>query len=422
MEKSLRAISLSHERADVEIRELIGFTETQLESFYSSLQDVFGLSEAMLLSTCNRLELYYFCSKNLNDDLIKFLCVQKSLPSENYKGYFISFHDLSAHIHLYSVAMGLKSQVLGDLEIYGQVKVAYKMSADQGMAGPLLNRTMHGIFSCHKKVNQKTSLQHGAASISYNAVHVLEKHLQTSKSTPVLVIGAGKMGRDVCSHLKKRKFLDVSVTNRTDKRAYEIAQLNGFSFVRYDNHRELMKRTPIVISAISCDTNLYGLTDFLETNTQFIVDISSPRAFHPEVGKKGVQIFNIDDLGGLVNDVMRIRQREVPAVQKEIERTIQEFFDWQNNVEMSNQLRSFKEALEEMRRQTLSGMLKRMDAEEKALAEEVTLKMMQKIISLPAIQIRTACSRDNAKSLSANLIELFDLDMMKIKVKTINKG
>ncbi len=172
MHNKFRALSLSYKIAPVEIREIISLDESDVHSILIKLKDFFSVTDTLILSTCNRTEVYYSHELDLSTEIIKLIGLEKGLEDVvSYLEYFKIFNeDRDAINHLYRVAMGLDAQVVGDMQISSQVKRAYQASADLEMAGPFLHRLMHTIFFTNKRVVQETSFRDGAASISYATV------------------------------------------------------------------------------------------------------------------------------------------------------------------------------------------------------------------------------------------------------------
>uniref|UniRef100_UPI00404718A4 hypothetical protein n=1 Tax=Roseivirga sp. TaxID=1964215 RepID=UPI00404718A4 len=155
---SFRAISLSYKKAPVQIREIISIDQNTIKELLGEIASILPVSEALILSTCNRTEVYYSSEQNLDEDVVKLMAMKKGIDtSESYFNYFQSFVGLKAIEHLFRVSLGLEAQVVGDLQISNQVKHAYQWSADANLAGPFLHRLMHTIFFSSKRVVQETS-------------------------------------------------------------------------------------------------------------------------------------------------------------------------------------------------------------------------------------------------------------------------
>ncbi|WP_109831018.1 glutamyl-tRNA reductase [Reichenbachiella versicolor] len=414
MEKKFRAISITHELAGVSIREKFSLSAIEVEGLYIKLSEVLSINESMILVTCNRAEIYYFHENDLNEALIKLWASFKALSAKDFRSSFYTYYDRDAIEHLYRVSIGLKSQILGDIQIFGQVKQAYQSSLDAGMAATLLNRLMHKVFFCHKAVNQETAFKSGAASVSYNAVNVLEKDDLAPLDAKILVVGAGQMGSDICRHLHKKGYSNIFITNRTMSKAEKLAEECDMSVIPFDMHRSMIDEFDVVYSTVTCESPVYYPSHFEDTAVKAVIDVSSPRSVDPKVEQLEIALYNVDKLGKLIDHVMRRREEEIPKVEELIRESISEYMTWTEDLIFSDSVKRFKTTLEELRTQTMASMLKKMNEEEKGLVEEVTKRMLQKIVDLPVMSMKTACLRDQEPSeLSETLNELFNIEYKK---------
>ena len=198
MHHNFKAVSLSHKKAPLAIRELIALDETACKQFLQMMLDYLQATDILILSTCNRTEVYYSAEEDLSSEIVKLLGVSKGI--ENISQYFDFFTILNQHAdavqHLFDVSMGLEAQVVGDMQISNQVKTAYQWSADNNTAGPFLHRLMHAIFFTNKRVQQETSFRDGAASTSYATVELVEELTADIHDPKILVVGLGEIRAD----------------------------------------------------------------------------------------------------------------------------------------------------------------------------------------------------------------------------------
>ncbi|MEM6299120.1 MAG: glutamyl-tRNA reductase, partial [Bacteroidota bacterium] len=251
--KQFQAISLSHRTASVSVRERAALNEKQTRYILSQVRDLAGIQEILILSTCNRTEIYYNSAEDHSFLLIRMLAIAQHKISyceiaEN--ATFINDHDDAAR-HLFRVAMGLDSQVIGDLQISHQVKNAYQWSADAQLAGPFLHRLMHTIFFTNKRVTQETEFRDGAASVSYAAAELANDLSKTWVEPQVLVIGLGEMGSDVARNLKNFSLKNVTLANRTFEKAEKLATECNFNAIPLNKVHQSLIDYDIVISAIA---------------------------------------------------------------------------------------------------------------------------------------------------------------------------
>ena len=362
----------------------------------------------MVLSTCNRTEIFYMHDRLLDSSLIKLLGTYQGVGLGEYTDYFDHYEGYSALLHLFRVGVGLDSQVLGDIQIFGQVKQAYQLSVDADMAGPYLHRLLHTLFFAHKRVSQETSFKDGAASVSYNTVKLVAQHASIDAS--ILVIGAGQMGTHVCRHLAKRGYRRVSITNRTEEKAHAVANDCRYQQIPFHYHRKLLPTFDIVISTVSAHCPLYAGSDFAPSTTKAVIDLSSPRSVAPGGESTGIKLFNIDDISAMTQATLARRGAEVPKVEQIVSEAIEEFDSWVAETAFSPSIQKFKARLEELRQQSLAAYEKRTDPADYQVADEVSKALLQKIVRLPVLQLKSACQRGEADRLVNLLDELFRLE------------
>ncbi|MFW5759957.1 MAG: glutamyl-tRNA reductase, partial [Cyclobacteriaceae bacterium] len=199
MYQNFKALSVSFKNTPLEIREKLALDEEMTERLLRFFKEFSSLSEILLISTCNRTEIYYSGDEITSLEIIKMLCIEKGLSNpDKLLHYFQPYHGTEAVEHLFRVALGLEAQVVGDLQITNQVKRAYQLSADYDMAGPFLHRLMHTIFFANKRVVQETAFRDGAASVSYAATELVEELTTHIINPKILVLGLGEIGADVC--------------------------------------------------------------------------------------------------------------------------------------------------------------------------------------------------------------------------------
>ncbi|MCV9386316.1 glutamyl-tRNA reductase [Reichenbachiella ulvae] len=410
MKKSFGVISLSHAIADIEIREKFSLSQQEFGDCYAQLSDVLGISEALILGTCNRVEIYYFDAQNKAEALVQFLCAFKGLSFDIHHSFFESKYGHDALTHLHEVAIGLQSMVLGDLEIFGQVKRAYQISCDVQSASTYMHRLLHRVFYCHKIINQSTRFKEGASSVSYTAVKLISDRNLMNPEGRVLVVGAGDMGKDVVKHLRNLGYLNVTICNRTNEKAHHLAQELGVHFIPYEQHKDYLNTCSLLMVAVNAKEALYTLTDFQYTAIRAVIDISSPRAVADEIQTLGIDLYNIDDMGQRIQRVMENRSAEIGRVRDIVSESVGEYLQWTKELEFNDHLVQFKSALEDIQKQVILANTKEWTVSQQQLASEATSQLINKIMKLPAIGLRNACQRGEATELSESLCELFDLE------------
>jgi glutamyl-tRNA reductase len=413
---NFKSISLSHKTAPLAVRELIALNEDEAKRLMLRLRDFFGLTELLVVSTCNRTEVYYTFGQDLNREIAQLLLIEKGLTdTEDYLPYFQLYADHSAAVHhLFEVCVGLHSQVIGDMQIPNQVKHAYQWSADVDMAGPFLHRLMHTIFFTNKRVAQETSFRDGAASVSYAAVDLIDELVGHQTQPRILVVGLGEIGTDVCKNLADRNFKNITLCNRTLAKAELLATQYGFELADFDQLTTELQQADVVISSVQRDQPMFTpelLKAISVLTYKYFIDLSVPRSVDAAVEQiPGVLLYNIDHIRNRADEALNRRLASIPQVEALINQAVSEFGDWSKEMMVSPTINKLKNALEQIRREEISRHLKTMSPEESEKVDKITRGIMQKIIKLPVLQLKAACKRGEAETLIDVLNDLFNLE------------
>ena len=416
MYNHFKSISLSHRKAPLAIREQLALNEDGAKGIMLRLKDFFEVSDVLVVSTCNRTEVYYSASEDLNEEIIKLLLIDKGIADiESFSVYFERFSvGESAVQHLFEVATGLHSQVVGDMQIPNQIKHAYQWTADLNMAGPFLHRLLHTIFFANKRVAQETFFRDGAASVSYAAVELLDGLMPNPK---ILVAGLGEIGSDVCRNLAQKTGADVTIVNRTRSRADVLAGELGFRVADVTDIEAEISRADIIVTSIARDEPFFTkemMVRLRGMSFKYFIDLSVPRSVSPEVEEiPGVMLYTIDSIKSRADEALARRLEAVPHVREIIDEAVLEFNDWSKEMIVSPTIQKLKGALEQIRKEELMRFTKNLNDAELEKVERITTSMMQKILKLPVLQLKAACKRGEAETLIDVLNDLFNLEKQK---------
>jgi glutamyl-tRNA reductase len=413
MENTFKALILTYKTAPVAIREKVSLNEAGSKKLLNFIRDLTSVTDALIVSTCNRTEIYYYADRDLSNDIFTGLKLIKDIQ-DDFKAHFVSLEGRIAVNHLFDVGIGLDAQVIGDLQISGQVKSAYQWSADEGMAGPFLHRLMHTIFFANKRVVQETAFRDGAASISYAAKTLAEDLAEGIRNPTLLVVGVGEIGNDVCLNLVNSSIKNIRIINRTYEKAEKLAARCGFTAAGIEVLSDELSKADIVISSISADQPIISrqlLSTINILSHKYFIDLSMPRSIETSVEEiLGVEVYNLDNIREKTNEALEKRKASVPNVEAIIREAIAEFEDWSKEMVVSPTIQKLKNALEQIRKEELARFLKNAKPEEAEKLEEMSRSLMQKILKYPVLQLKAACKRGDAESLSEMLHELFDLE------------
>lgn len=416
MQKNFKALSLSRKNAPVEIRELVALNEHSCRRLLQYLKDFTDANDVLVLSTCNRTEIYFSSSSLTGIEIIKLIGIEKGIGNINdYASYFTIFdRPKEAVQHLFDVAIGLESQVVGDMQITNQVKKAYQWTADADLAGPFLHRLLHTIFFTNKRVVQETSFRDGAASVSYAAVELVETLVADITDPKILILGVGETGSDVCRNLSKLNIREVYIANRTAHKSEALASECGFKILPFDNVGEAIQEADVIISSICKDTPFITKEMVLKADIlthKYFIDLSVPRSIATAIEEiPGALLYNIDHIQNKASEALGKRTAAIPQVQTIISEMILDFNKWSKEMVVSPTIHKLKNALEEIRKEEIAKFLKDLNDSESKKVEKITKSMMQKIIKLPVLQLKAACKRGEAEDLIGLINDLFDLE------------
>lgn len=320
----LLCIGLNHKTAPVEVRERFAVHSAKLGESAAGIVQTSGAGEAVVISTCNRTEFYLaaetpaLARQRLFDHLAETIG-SGSLPAEHW------YHRerMDAAEHLCRVVSGLDSMMLGETEIFGQVKQAYQSALDSSSTGNLLNRLFQRAFSIGKKVRTETSIQEGSTSVGSVAVDLAEKIFGQLSDSEVMILGAGEMSRITAQSLVSRGARSIFVTNRSYDRAEQLAAEMGGSAVRFDDWQSVLKRVDIVIASTGAPHAIIQKEHVLEVRKArkfrplFFIDIAVPRDIDPAVAEiEEVYLYDIDTLEQLADEARSRRALQIEECER----------------------------------------------------------------------------------------------------------
>ncbi|RNI28198.1 glutamyl-tRNA reductase [Rufibacter immobilis] len=416
MQTSFKALSLSYKTAPIAVREMVSLNEIGCKNLLDKLKEFTSAQEVLVLSTCNRTEVYYSAETDLSKEIIKLIAIEKGfLATSAIAPYFISLqnHDEAVR-HLFNVAIGLESQVVGDFQILNQVKNAYQWATQADTVGPFLHRLLHTIFFTNKRVSNETAFRDGAASVAYATVELVEELTQQMENPRVLMLGVGEMGSTVCLNFQKTRIKNVVVANRTHHKAVELAQRANATSIYWEAIQEEIALADVVISSVPGDCFQIS-PENLPANgfesPKFFLDLSMPRSIAKEVATlPNAAVYNIDTIKNRATEALEKRLASVPAVEQIITESIEEFQNWVQETGFTATVQQFKNRLEEIRQQEVARALKKLSGQERELLESVTKNILNKIVKLPVLELKAACQRGESDALLEGLSSLFQLE------------
>lgn len=423
----IAVIGANHRSAPIEVRERFAIGRSETPSVLANLVDTGVSREAVLLSTCNRTELYVSLADLDRGDAAfrDVLAGRLGTAPETLSGYLYLHRDRSAVEHLYRVAAGLDSMVLGEPQIQGQVKEAYHLAQEtRGVSGPVvgttLNRLFQNAFSVGARVRTETELGLGAASVSTAAVELTKKIFGSLRGRNALVLGAGEMSEITLELLRDEGVRSWVVTNRTYDRAVDLATRWGGRAVAWEELGSALPGAEIVICSTSAPHPVLTLERFRAalprrlSRPMCIVDIAIPRDVDPRVGAEpNVFLYNVDDLRQIVDASLDRRRAEIPHAETIIANGVEDFWNWHASLAVVPTIRDLRERGESVRQAEVERALRRLEhlpPEDRQAIEAMTRSMLNKLLHSPTVRLREAAGNGRGTSVLDAVRYLFELD------------
>lgn len=419
-------IGLNHRTAPLALRERVAFTAEQARRAAEELRAREILEETLVLSTCNRSELYGVPTEDAQQGLGAlegFLAAFHKLPQGDLNGSLYRHANRDAVRHLFRVTAGLDSMLLGEAEILGQVREAYRGALESGATGPVLNRMFQGALEVGKRVRAETEIGTRPVSVAFAGVKLAEQIFGNLKKHKALIVGAGTVGEQVVEHLRDRGIARVLVANRSWERGEELAGRVEGEAVAWEELGRALESCDMVVSSVG-GTERVLTRGMLEramgarsNRAMFLIDLGVPRNVEPEAGELyNVYLYNLDDLGGIVAQNKKAREQEIPRAEAIVEEHVAKFEAWQASSEAAAVLKALRAKIQREGEAFVRERLEQMphlSAEERQRVARLTEEMLERVVLNPVERLGGAHNlRHRLRDLQA-LRELFGLDKEK---------
>lgn len=393
-------VGLNHKTADIDVREKLAFNGSKLEDGLIRLKELPEVQEAIILSTCNRVELYANISDTIkaSESIKTFLSEFHNINKWSLDNALYIYDNVKAVRHIFRVASSLDSMVIGEPQILGQLKDAFEFALEKKTTGILLNKLMKKAISVAKKVRTETRIAENAVSISFAAVELARKIFTNLSKRVCMLLGAGEMAELAARHLLNNGVKEVMVSNRTYERACELAKEFQGKPVKFDEFIDEMVRTDIVICStgapkyILMKSQMQKVMKERKQRQVFIIDISVPRNIDPEINDlDNVYLYNIDDLQSVVDANMFERQKEAEKAEKIIEEEIETFLKWQTSLDSVPTIIALRDKAEEIKKEELDKLLNKISGigeKDKEAIEYMATAIINKIIHPPTMALK----------------------------------
>ena len=415
------ALGINHKTASVDIRERVAFTPEQMVEALQQLCNVTPSSEAAILSTCNRSELYLHQDCLQADQVLQWLAAYHRLSLDELRQCAYVHADEQAVRHMMRVASGLDSLVLGEPQILGQMKSAYAVAREAGTIGPLLGRLFQATFSTAKTVRTDTAIGENPVSVAFAAVSLAKQIFSRLENSQALLIGAGETITLVARHLHEQGVKRIVVANRTLERARNLADELGARAVLLSEIPDELVHSDIVISSTASQLPILGkgaverALKLRKHKPMFMVDIAVPRDIEPQVGElDDVYLYTVDDLHEVVEENLKSRQGAARAAEDLVSLGADEFMARLRELAAVDVLKAYRQQAERLRDEELAKaqrLLQNGGSAEDVLAQ-LARGLTNKLLHAPSVQLKRL-SADGRLDALAVAQELFALDETK---------
>lgn len=417
---NLLGISINHRTAPVDLREALHLSEEEIRNLIQQTKDKV-LSEGIIISTCNRTEIYGIPKQSgithldLQNLIINFKSAAK-VTEENFQK-FVSRESVE---HLFRVATGIDSLLIGDNQIFKQVKDSFIVSEEMNFAGFLIKRLMDAAVRVGKRAINETAISEGAVTVSYAAVQLVEKIFANLSKKSALVIGTGETGEIAAKHLRDRGIGRLALTNRTFEKAEKLATELNTAVFPFDTFKDHLHKFDIIISATSSE-NIILTKDDIERamkkrnyDSLVIMDIAIPRDVDPACKDIDYVFYHdIDSLNVIVQQNLAKRRNEIPKVEKIIQEELDAFFDWYNSLQVAPTIKDLRDYFESVRAEEVEKNINKFSEEDREKLEIITKRIINKILHHPTVELKKLSDENSASDFSSLKIsvirELFGL-------------
>jgi glutamyl-tRNA reductase len=417
---SIVVIGVNHRTGPLSLLERVAVSVDSLPKSIASLTSRVNIREVVVLSTCNRTEVYAVAERfhGAYADIRDFFCELGGLAPDELHPHLYSQHDEAAVAHLFEVAAGLDSAVLGESEILGQVRGAWELAKIEGGAKATLNLLFRHAIETGKRARTETAIGRSTASVSHAAVEMAEEHLGTLKGRRVLVVGAGEMGEGVAIALKSAGAKDITVTNRTEARAHQLAERVGGRVVPFGKLPSAISKADVLLTSTGAGSVLIDhdtvaiARDEVDTPL-LIVDIAVPRDVDSAVAKlPGVTLLNLDDLRDWAAKGIEKRSAEAESVRVIVGEEVERFtidVTARQAAPLVAMLRQHGEEIRAAELERFAARLASLDDNQRAVVEAVTKGIIAKLLHSPSVRLKDDVGTPSGERNAAAVRDLFDL-------------
>jgi glutamyl-tRNA reductase len=413
-------LGVSHRTAPVDLRERLDFSSRDVGAAVEALAARSSAAESVVLSTCNRSEIYVASNtlETAREEIVRFLSDYHQLPAEAFTPHLFSLSEMEVAEHLFRVAAGLDSLVVGEPQILGQVKDAFQAAAERRCTGPVLRKLFDWSFNVGKRVRSETALGEGAVSISFAAVQLARKIFGRLNGRRVLVVGAGEISTLTAQHLRAQGVAEVVITSRTAAHAQALAADVGGHWVPWDGLAAALPSADIIVTATGSQRPIVSRADVeaavhRRRDPLFIIDVAVPRDVEASVSElEQVFLYNVDDLQMVVQENLSKRSAEIEQAEAIVREELRRFVAWQKSrgaIQTVVALRDRFDAIRRSEMQRLDPKLAGLPPETRALFDHLTRLIVEKLLLDPTEELKALPDEETQVAYTEAVNRLFRL-------------
>ncbi len=415
-------IGMNHETAPVELREMVAFGEHNINEVMNAIKSIKDIIESIVLSTCNRTEILFTTDKEkeAKESVIELVSHFSGIKRQELAPTLYTYDDQEAIRHIFRVGASLDSMIVGEPQILGQVKEAYRVAVEHKSSSVILNRLMHKTFSLAKKIRTETDISGTPVSISFAAVELGKKIFGDLHGKKGLLIGAGEVAELAAKYLLNNRIGKILVTNRTFSRAVELADQFHGKAISFDEIDDQLLHVDIVITSTASPEPIISFNQVKRTmkgrknRPLFFIDIAVPRNVEPDVnGIDNVYVYNIDDLKGIVGLNINKRKGEAVKAERMVDEEVIRFSEWLKTLDIVPTIVALQDKCEKICRTELKKTLSNLGnltPEKKKDVENLTLSITRKILNDPIVFLKRKGERSSRNLYLDVARKLFNLD------------
>jgi glutamyl-tRNA reductase len=406
-------VGLNHKSAPIDVREKLAFDPEQVLRALRELKHRFGEAEFVLLSTCNRVELYCASRSVGWEDLAKFLSEFHGVRWEEIQEYLYYYNDEDSVRHLLTVASSLDSLVVGEAQIIGQVKESYRLACIAKSTGKVLNRLFHCSFATSKNVHTITSISQGRVSVAGVAVELAMQLFADISLAKVIVIGAGEMGELLVQHLQQTGSKNITIVNRSYDRGLNLAKQYGIKAQKWEALEEQLTDADIVIASASVQDYLFKkgslkkIIDRRRKGRLLVIDIAVPRNFEPSVNEiEEVYLYSVDDLSEVVEQNRKAREEDIVRSMEIVSENVTDFMEWFAAKDLGPLIGQMKKKFAEISQHEMEKFFvgSRQEASCQEVMEAMVKRIVNKLLHCVIKNVNTV-AKENGATEAARLVD-----------------